>query len=168
MNHVLNFFSQWALCIKKCSNKRLEQIIRVQHQELALALAQTKSMYVDKWVSTTQSTIISLITFGKPQHLKCTNNTNFINLAMPNTCRLLLKIYLVSPSTHPNPNYTLCPNNKINTWPHLLSTCLNPHTKEFRKAYHNNAKQRTHSNCINTHDIMTSSTWKTETPDSNI
>jgi hypothetical protein len=43
------------------------------------------------------------------------------------------------PLTHPNPNCTLCPNNEIDTWPHLLSTCPNPHIKKLRIARHNKA-----------------------------
>lgn len=43
------------------------------------------------------------------------------------------------PLTHPNPNCTLCPNNDRDTWPHLLSTCENPHIKGLRISRHNKA-----------------------------
>ena len=40
---------------------------------------------------------------------------------------------------HPNPNNTLCPNNMVNTWPHLLYTCSNPHIKGLHIVRHNKA-----------------------------
>ena len=39
----------------------------------------------------------------------------------------------------PKPNCLLCPNNTIDTWPHLLSTCSNPHIKGLCIAHHNKA-----------------------------
>lgn len=36
---------------------------------------------------------------------------------------------LLWPTTHTNPNYTLCSQNTIDTWPHLLSTCTSEHLK---------------------------------------
>ena len=43
------------------------------------------------------------------------------------------------PNLYPNPNYTLCPNNAIDTWLHLLSTCSKPHIKGLHIACHNKA-----------------------------
>ena len=47
--------------------------------------------------------------------------------------------HIVWPNLYSNPNYTLCPNNTIDTWPHLLSTCSNPQIKGLRIARHNKA-----------------------------
>lgn len=41
--------------------------------------------------------------------------------------------------THPNPNCTFCPNNAIDTWPRLLSTCSSPHIKGLCIDRHNKA-----------------------------
>lgn len=42
------------------------------------------------------------------------------------------------PTTHPNQNCTLCPSNELDTWPHLLSTCLHQYMKKgLRIAWHN-------------------------------
>ena len=43
------------------------------------------------------------------------------------------------PLTYPKPNCTFCSNHKINTWPHLLSTCTHPHIKGLRIARDNKA-----------------------------
>lgn len=43
------------------------------------------------------------------------------------------------PLAHQNPNCTLCHNNSIDTWQHLLSTCQNPLIKGLRIACHNKA-----------------------------
>ena len=43
------------------------------------------------------------------------------------------------PLNYPNANCTLCRNNNIDTWPHLLSTCEHPYLKGLRIARHNKA-----------------------------
>ena len=47
------------------------------------------------------------------------------------------------PTTHPNPNCTLCPNDATNTWSHLLSICSNQHIKGLWVGHHNNAAHQT-------------------------
>ena len=44
-----------------------------------------------------------------------------------------------SPTTHSNPNCTLCPRNEIDTWPHLLSQCSSQYIKGPRITRHNKA-----------------------------
>ena len=46
---------------------------------------------------------------------------------------------IFQPNLYPNPNCTLCPNNTIDTWPHLLSTSSNPHIKWLHIAHDNKA-----------------------------
>ena len=46
---------------------------------------------------------------------------------------------LIWPHTHPNPNYTLCQMNDIDTWRHLLSLCNIKFLKGLRIARHNAA-----------------------------
>ena len=47
------------------------------------------------------------------------------------------------PLKYPNPNCTLCHNNDRDTWPHLLSTCVHPHSKGLRITRHNKANKNT-------------------------
>ena len=56
---------------------------------------------------------------------------------MLNICKTIGKnIFL--PLTHPNPNYKLYLNHKIDTCPHLLSTCTHSHINGLLIAWHNN------------------------------
>lgn len=53
---------------------------------------------------------------------------------------------------YPNSNCSLCSNNVIDAWPHLLFTCSNLHIKGLPKARHNKVMhQITHSLQSNKH-----------------
>ena len=53
-----------------------------------------------------------------------------------------LEIHPKSETIHSKPNFTLCPNNVIDTWPHLLFKCSHPHIKGLQIARHKKAVHR--------------------------
>ena len=79
-----------------------------------LRLPQSKFAYINKWTSNDQ--INHKLSNQFWRDLKTTNAW----IAQTSNC-------------------TLCPNNTIDTWPHLLSTCSNPHIKGLCIARHNKA-----------------------------
>ena len=105
--------------------------------ELSHLTTIAKSTYVDKWILNDQ------------MNHKLSNHSwkaqGISDVQMTQTLKIRYAQYvgnhkenLFWPTAHPNPNCTMCPNNAINTWPHLLSTCPNKHINCLCIAHHNN------------------------------
>lgn len=81
---------------------------------------------------------------GQPMTTYQSMNPNISNAQITQTLKFWYAQYMCNhqnhifwPLTHPNPNCTFCTNNEINTWPHLLSKCINHNIKGLRIACNN-------------------------------
>ena len=118
--------------------RNLQTYINKEHRNQESRLARSKFTYIDKWTSNDQINHKFSNQFWK--------NPGTIDAQITQTLKVQYaqnmgnhRKHIFWPNLYPNPNCTLCSNNIIDTWPHLLSTCSNSHMKGLRIAHHNKA-----------------------------
>ena len=132
----------WLNGVPTCSHTgaicNLQTYINKEHMNQELRRAQSKFTYIDKWTSNDQ------INHKFSNQLWENPGTTDAQIAL--TLKFWYAQYMGNdrknifwPNLYPNLQCTLSLNNTIDTWPHLLSTCSNPHIKEVCISRHNKA-----------------------------
>ena len=116
----------------------LQTYVNKEHKNQELKWAQSKFAYIDKWTSNDQINPKISNQLWKNPGITDAQITQFLKFTSAQYMGNHRK-HIFWPNMYPNPNCTLCPNKALDTWPHILSTCSNQHSKRLRIARHNKA-----------------------------
>ena len=116
--------------------RNLQTYIDKEHKNQELRWAQFKFTHIDKWTSNDQIHHKLSNQFWKNPSTTDAQTTQTLKLRYAQHMGNHLR-NIVWSTLFPNPNCALCPNNAIDTWPHLLSTYSNQHLEGLHnKAIH--------------------------------
>lgn len=140
--HTAHTTPYWLNGVPTCTHTgakcNLQTYINKEHKDQELRWAQSKLTYIDNWTSNNQINHKLSNQFWKHPKITDVRITQILKFQYAQYMGNHRKNFLW-PNIYPNPNCTLCTNNAIDTWPHLLSTCSNQHLKGLRIARHNKA-----------------------------